>query len=81
MREGACQCQRLPLETKLGRERSVSRGYADRLIVLLQHHVLLLQKTVGWLRRTDKRESSRIPVLDNALQGDDEPVQTVKLRR
>lgn len=27
----ACQCQRLPLESKLERERGISRGYADRL--------------------------------------------------
>lgn len=27
----ACQCQRLPLESKLGRERGISRGYADRM--------------------------------------------------
>lgn len=26
-----CQCQRLPLESKLERERGISRGYADRL--------------------------------------------------
>lgn len=50
----ACQCQRLPLESKLERERGISRGYADRLIVLLQYHALLLQKTMGWPRGTNE---------------------------
>lgn len=27
----ACQCQRLPLESKLERERGILKGYADRL--------------------------------------------------
>jgi len=78
----ACQCQRLPSESKLERERGISRGYTDRLAdrSIAVPRIAIAEDDGVASRYQRREEPSRISVLDNATGGG-RIVQTVKLRR